>query len=318
MLRYDLHPTDFPDRRQIHRGEGGDVSVAERDGKFFVTIDENALAHLLDDEELGVQELAKVLEFPTAADRQAYLTARGWSTPARAVKRLYVPSSGPSSWQVLLSQPDVHWKRGASAMELAISWELAAKTGRGLPQEVGDVLDRHEATRGAQLLFGVPEHRVELPGGRRASQTDLWAVARADYGLISIAVEGKAGEPFGPTVAEWFQDASPGKHLRFTSLCDELGITAGSDSALRYQLFHRTASAILEGRRIGASTAVLLVQNFRRDTNGWNDFAAFAAGFGGEATRGGICEARPLRKIRLLLAWVDSPLATDEQVANTL
>ena len=49
-------------------------------------------------------------------------------------------------------------------MELAVSWELAARTPRGLPDAVSRVLDMHPSTRDAQLLFGMPEHLVPLRG----------------------------------------------------------------------------------------------------------------------------------------------------------
>src|SRR5262245_22972799 len=108
------------------------------------------------------------------------------------MKRLYVPSDGTCSWRTRLAEPSLHWKREASAMELATSWELAARTPRGLPEAVSRVLDMHSSTRNAHLLFAVPEHLVPLPGGSRASQTDLWAVLRNDDGWVSVAVEGKA------------------------------------------------------------------------------------------------------------------------------
>jgi len=231
------------------------------------------------------------------------------------MKRIYTPSVGTNSWRMLLAEPELHWKRGASAMELAVSWELAARTNRGLPMEVAQVLDLHPSTRGAELVFGAPEHRVTLPGGQRASQTDLWAVVKANDGWASVAVEGKAGEPFGPTVSEWFQDASSGKRVRLDALCTALGVVPDPASTLRYQLFHRTASAVLEAARIGAQTAVLLVQNFRPETSGWVDFEKFVAQFGASASRGGICEAHRLQGARLLFAWVDCPVATDAQLA---
>jgi hypothetical protein len=231
------------------------------------------------------------------------------------MKRIFTPSVGTSSWRVLLADPDLHWKRGASAMELAVSWELAASTDRGLPTEVAQALDLHGATRGAELVFGVPEHRVALPGGRRASQTDLWAVVRANEQLVSVAVEGKAGEPFGPRIDEWLEDASPGKHLRLEALCKALGVVGEPVQSLRYQLFHRAASSVLEAARIGAKTAVFLVQNFRPDTVAWADFEAFVTQFGVSPCRGGVCESTRSCSVLLLFAWVDSPLATDAQLA---
>ena len=98
------------------------------------------------------------------------------------MKKLYVESDGTGSWRARLADPSLHWKRRASAMELAVSWELAARRPRGLPDAVERVLDTHPATSGARLLFGVPEHLASLPGGSRASQTDLWAVLRVDQG----------------------------------------------------------------------------------------------------------------------------------------
>ena len=231
------------------------------------------------------------------------------------MKRIYTPSQGTGSWQALLAEPTLHWKRGASAMELAVSWELAAKSDSGLPQQVAEVLARHPATAGAQLLFAVPEHRVALPGGSRPSQTDLWAVLKVPDGWASVAVEGKAGEPFGPSIGEWLQEASPGKTTRLDALRRTLGLETEPLPHLRYQLFHRSASAASEALRLGAKTAVVLVQNFRADTTCWPDFEAFVSQFEVTAQRGSICEATCPGVERLLFAWVDCRTASDADLA---
>jgi hypothetical protein len=201
-------------------------------------------------------------------------------------------------------------------MELAASWERASRTERGLPEPVARVLDMHPATQGSQLLFGAPEHRVALPGGSRASQTDMWALLRTPTGLVSMAVEGKAREAFGPTLDEWRREASEGKHRRLKALCETLGLAMPDESDLRYQLFHRAASAVLEASRAGARTAVLLVQSFYPATVAWPDFQAFTRLFRVEACRDGICEVRCPELDRLLLAWVDSTVATDSELAG--
>jgi hypothetical protein len=229
--------------------------------------------------------------------------------------RLYVPTLSAKSWKERLAQPDRHWQRGASAMELAASWETAASAPRGLPESVAGVLESHPSTRGATVLFGFPEHLVDLPGGSRASQTDLWAILKADCGLVSMAVEGKAREPFGPTIDEWLSESTPGKRTRLTALCGALGLAPIEASPLRYQLFHRTASAILEARRIGARSAVLLVQNFYPESAAWADFEAFTRLFGAAACRPGMCETACPNLDRLLFAWADSPLASDADLA---
>jgi hypothetical protein len=231
------------------------------------------------------------------------------------MKRIYILSQGTCSWQMVLADPTLHWKRGASAMELAVSWELAAKTDSGLPQPVANLLDQHPATAGAQLLFGVPEHRVALPGAGRASQTDFWAVLRVSDGWVSLAVEGKAGEPFGPSIGEWLAEASSGKTTRLDALCRTLGLEARAIGELRYQLLHRSASAVLEASRIGARTAVVLVQNFRPYSTCWPDFEAFVKRFGVAVNRGTIAEATCPGVDRLLFAWVDCTTATDADLA---
>jgi hypothetical protein len=231
------------------------------------------------------------------------------------MKRLFVPTAGLGTWKTLLADPELHWKRGASAMELAVSWETAAKTPRGLPREVGQVLDSHPASAGAELLFAFPEHRVALPGGSRASQTDLWAVVKTTSGLISVAVEAKAGEPFGPTIAEWAREGSTGKTTRLQALCECLGMSPDANSALRYQLFHRSASAVLEANRIGTRAAAVLVQNFRAGGTSWGDFEQFVHQLGGSAVRNGVCACRCQAVDPLLFAWVDCPVASDADIA---
>ena len=62
-----------------------------------------------------------------------------------------------------------------------------------------------------------------------------------------IAVEGKAEESFAEIVSEW--NKTPGKQLRLEALCGTLGLDKERTGELRYQLFHRTASAIYEARR---------------------------------------------------------------------
>jgi hypothetical protein len=202
-------------------------------------------------------------------------------------------------------------------MELAVSWEVAARRQRGLPEAVERLLDTHPATSGARLLFGVPEHRVSLPGGSRASQTDLWAVLRAEEGWISLAVEAKAREPFGPTVNEWLRESTPGKRTRLAALCQTLGLQQPvHESEIRYQLFHRAASAVIEASRIGARTALLLVQNFYADSTSWSDFESFVDLLGAKACRNGICEVSCPGVERLLFAWVDSIQASDADLAS--
>ncbi len=116
------------------------------------------------------------------------------------MKRILIPSLGPVQWKALLADPQMHWKRERSALELAVSWELAQATPNdsGMPREVKAVIDTALPLKDAELLMGMPEHKVTLNTSRAPSQTDFWALLRCSSGLISLSIEAKAGEPFAP------------------------------------------------------------------------------------------------------------------------
>lgn len=135
----------------------------------------------------------------------------------------------------------------------------------------------------ATPVLAIPEYKVALPGGRRSSQNDLFVLARAASKPISIIVEGKVDEPFGPTLGEWRSKASSGKVERLRFVLDTLGLRVAPPDATRCQLLHRTASALIEAERFAASAAILLVHSFSQKRTGWPDYAAFLALFGQNA-----------------------------------
>jgi hypothetical protein len=93
-------------------------------------------------------------------------------------------------------------------MALADAWEHADPW----PPAVAAVLDADPDLAGLELLLALPEHTVSLPGGARASQTDLFVLARTEHDVVAIAVEGKAKEPFGnQTVEEWRRNRARGE-----------------------------------------------------------------------------------------------------------
>ena len=129
--------------------------------------------------------------------------------------RIYRPTSGPEDWKQFLAEPDKHWKTGNSAKALAYCLE---ETG-DIPNDVKTILARAVELEELEALLCIPEHQVPLPGGTRPSQNDLWVLARTPQGLVSMAVEGKVSESFGPPILEWFKDPSPGKQRRLEFLC---------------------------------------------------------------------------------------------------
>lgn len=234
------------------------------------------------------------------------------------MKRVLIPSCGATSWRQLLADPDKHWVRGASAFETAVSWERAQATARGLPEPIAAVLDQDQEISGAEVLFALPEHKVQLEGRGRASQNDVWVLLKSPNGLISMAVEGKAGEAFGPSVRDWLVNASDGKKTRLESLCRLVGATHPPEAALRYQLFHRTASALIEADRVGAEIAVLMVQSFRSDPASFADYMAFAAALGVTVAEGRLLQVPRVSETSLYLGWASCDPATDEVVASVV
>lgn len=217
--------------------------------------------------------------------------------------RIYVPSQGPQDWRELLAKPGLHWKHGASAKALADAWEAADPW----PPEIEAALTS-AGFDDLDLLLAIPEHQTPLPGGPRASQTDLLVLARHIGGThVVLAVEGKVAEPFGDhIVAEWRrQSDSQGRKERLAFLIERLGLTDDDTiAALRYQLLHRATAALLEAERFGAPEAVMLVHSFSSTAEWHGDYARFAQALDAEPDRGRIAPARVPGPVRLHLGWV--------------
>lgn len=209
----------------------------------------------------------------------------------------------PEDARPFLGDPEKHWKAGRSAMELATSWIGSG----GIPATVADALASTPGYKDSRLVLGSLEHETALPGGGRPSQTDLLALVASGGALAVIGVEGKVSETFGPRIAEW-NDGSPGKTKRWAFLRETLQY-GGDDGTLRYQLFHRTASAVLEARSFGAARAMMLVHSFCPDATGFADFSRFADALGLKAGLNGVTDAVELGDVELRLAWVsDKPM----------
>jgi hypothetical protein len=212
------------------------------------------------------------------------------------VAEILIPARSADDWQRLLTEPEKHWRTGYSAKALAHCWQSA----RDFPPSVRSVLDdsRYDLFHGIKMLLGIPEHRVPLPGRGKASQTDLFVLAKSGDDLVSITVEGKVAESFDVLVSEWLRrDSHPkrgtaaketrelprarapsaGKLERLAYLCQMLGIDKEDSSGLRYQLFHRTVSALIEAERFNAKHALMLVHSFSQTGAWFDDYQSFAA-----------------------------------------
>lgn len=185
-------------------------------------------------------------------------------------------------------------------MCLAYCWEAA----KGFPARVKKALQTCPALKSIELIMAIPEHKVNLPGGRAASRNDLFVLGRTPGGLATIMVEGKVSEPFGPLVREWYVDPSRGKTLRLGFLCNALGLSETRVHDVRYQLLHRTVSALIEARRFHATSAVMLVHSFSKTREWFDDYRQFAGLFDLDVAVGKICSAGKIDGVDLHLGWV--------------
>lgn len=221
------------------------------------------------------------------------------------MNRIFKTISSIADWQAL--HPKKHWRTGYSACTLAHCWGTAD----GFPPEVSTVLKNTDNPLLADLtpLLAIPEFKVPLPGGRRASQNDIFVLAQSRSGPVSIMVEGKVNEPFDKCLGKWCKKASPGKKERLNYLLDTLSLNAAPPDALRYQLLHRSASAIIEGVNRRAVAALLVVHSFSERRTGWSDYEMFLSLFDVQAVASETQLLSDSSKVPLFSAWVRGNLS---------
>jgi hypothetical protein len=217
--------------------------------------------------------------------------------------RILIPTKSFEDWKRLVAKPDLHWKASFSAMTLARAWEDAK--GSGFPPEISALLQTAGRADWKDLrpLLAIPEYKVPLPGGSRASQTDLAVLARGTDGLLALAVEGKVDESLGPTVAQQRKGSSKGAAARLSYLCELLGVAGECPGEIRYQLLHRTVSAIQIARDFFADSAAMIVHSFSPDNKWLGDFRKFAAMLGTQVESGNLVAVGERGGVRLYLGW---------------
>ena len=111
----------------------------------------------------------------------------------------------------------------------------------------------------------------------------MLALFRTGSGLLVAAVEGKVDESFGPLVAEWRRDSSPGKVERLICLCERHGLNPETADDLHYQLLHRTVSALIEAERFSAAGAAMIVHSFSPAMAWFDAFTRFCERLGAKS-----------------------------------
>jgi hypothetical protein len=124
--------------------------------------------------------------------------------------------------------------------------------------------------------------KMGLGDGPKPSQSDILTIFGLEDKLAVMAVEGKVKERFGKPVYAFLRSASKrsGKFVRLESLRKTLRLKGVNVDGLRYQLMHRTASAIYEAHRFRAKVAVMMVHSFDPKHAGLSVFQDFASCMG--------------------------------------
>lgn len=203
-------------------------------------------------------------------------------------------------WKAFLADPEKHWKDGRSAKMLAEAWESAVPN---LPLELSDAFAGTPFETFDPVL-AIPEYEVDLPGGRRSSQNDLFVLGRIDGELAVLVIEGKVDESFGPLLSEWLRSASPGKLRRLAFLQETLGVDEAPMDGLRYQLLHRTASPVIEATRLRARYAAMVVHSFSSIDSGLDDYRGFVSLLGGTGTKGRLERITGSDDPELWMGWI--------------
>lgn len=218
--------------------------------------------------------------------------------------KFFVPTASADDWKGLLASPERHWRKGYSARALASSWEDAD----GFPGEVKRVISEcaFPILHDVEILHGFPEYQVPLPGGRAASQNDIFILGKSKQQghLVAITVEGKVAESFDVTVSEWMDGASEGKRTRLKYLCGLLGLAEESLGDFRYQLLHRTASALILAERFNAPAALMLVHSFSQEHEWFEDYLRFLGLFGQSGTPDSVTRLGELNRVDTYASWV--------------
>ncbi len=201
------------------------------------------------------------------------------------------------------------WVPTRSAYELAHCWHQFG----GLPAPVARALDTsgHEVLRGISVDLCLVEKPVFLDTRIAPSMTDLMAYGRnAKDDAVVLAVEGKADEPFASRVWAWVRgdeknptmstDPRRTRLRRLKFLSKHLSKEIPPNSTLRYQLLHRTVSAVLEAQLQGAVAAVVLIHAFGPEAaDNLSDFSEFLRELGGSGvTKGKVSDPYQLGEQR--------------------
>ncbi|MDW7656398.1 MAG: hypothetical protein SCM11_04400 [Bacillota bacterium] len=204
-------------------------------------------------------------------------------------------------WKDYLAEPNKHWRTGYSAKELAYCWQ-------NQKADFPDIVNQAFIKNGiqAKFLLGIPEYKVPMPGTGKDSQNDIFVLARINSNLCPIVVEGKCNEPFGKYCDDKSLD-EPNRNKRYLSMLNELSLNTEKilPEKLRYQLLHRTLSAIRIAKDFDASTCMMIIHRIGASKEGsFNDYRFYLSLFNIAAEKETV-QAVCINDIKVLFLWIE-------------
>lgn len=150
--------------------------------------------------------------------------------------------------------PDIHWKEGRSAMELA---RYVTSAMPNMPREIEEVLEFFVSP--SSVFDWDAEYVTKLPGSGEGRNHDA-----IFYNNDIVCVEAKADETLGNLISDELNNASINKLSRICCLLKMLFKGGFKQYAgLRYQLLTASTGTILEAQKRGVDKAILFVIVFR-------------------------------------------------------
>lgn len=178
-------------------------------------------------------------------------------------------------------QGEKHWRDNRSAKEMARYWlnmDSEENLRKLLKPAFGEL----------RFLSAEPERLVQFDNCGEPRHCDLVIQAKGARETLLIHIEGKADEPFDKIVGPYYAECCLKKGsmlpIRMELLANRL-FGRGVDAKVRllwYQLMHATAAAWCDALACGATSAVVVVQEFRspglskvcleRNDRAWKEF----------------------------------------------
>lgn len=184
-------------------------------------------------------------------------------------------------WRNQLAHPEKNWAEGKSAYELACSW---LNSEGDMPKSLLNLLNSSEVFNNLTIERAIVEKKVQFDNFGEPSHTDLMIYGRNERGNAVIAVEGKESEVFDQEVSKWITIKKEGsnKTARLENLLIKLNLDKLDKEdiyRIRYQLLHRTLSALIEAKKYEANQAMMLVHSFLSsdEEDHFNDYVYFCS-----------------------------------------